>query len=150
MQSQPMAVALLLLAGGLLAAAGAVGLVIGIVFAAWLYSLLPPLQIDVAAVGGAATATGVVLLLLGLAHGLAALALQRREPAALTPVAVLCVTMSLLAIGWATAALVSAASGSGPAVAMLPAGIGLGAVAVGYGWIARRLIGLRQPPAGAG
>lgn len=146
MQPQPMAVVLLLLAGGLLAAAGAVGLVIGLVFAAWLYSLLPPLQIDAAAVGGATTATGVLLLLLGLAHGLAALALRRREPAALTPVAVLCVTMSLLAIGWATAALVSAASGSGPAVAMLPAGIGLGAVAVGYGWIARRLIGMRQPP----
>jgi hypothetical protein len=149
MQPQPLAVALLLLAGGLLAAAGSAGLVIGLAFAAWLYSLLPPLQIDAAAVGGAATATGVVLLLLGLAHGLSAAALRRREPAALTPVAVLCVTMSLLALGWATAALVSAASGSGPALAMLPAGVGLAAAALGYGWIARRLIGLRRPPDGA-
>jgi hypothetical protein len=141
-----MAVALLLVAGGMLAAGGVAGLLIGLVFAAWLYSLLPPVLIDVAAVGGAATATGVVLLLLASVHGIAALALRRRQPAALTPVTVLCVTMSLLAVGWGAAALVSAASGSGPAAAMLPAGVGLGAVAIGYAWIAHRIIAMRQPP----
>jgi hypothetical protein len=146
-QPPPIAVAMLLVAGGVLAAAGLAGLAIGLVFATWLYSLLPPLLIDAAAVGGAATASGVVLLLLALFHGIAAMALRRRQPAALTPVAVLCLTMSLLAIGWAAAALVSAASGSAPAAAMLPAGIGLGAVAIGYAWIARRIIGMRQPPA---
>jgi hypothetical protein len=145
-----MAVALLLVAGGLLAAGGVAGLVIGLVFAAWLYSLLPPVLIDVAAVGGAATASGVVLLLLAAVHGLAALALRRREPAALTPVTVLCVTMSLLAIGWGVAAVVSAASGSGPAAAMLPAGIGLGVVAIGYAWVALRIIVMREPPRDGG
>jgi hypothetical protein len=145
-----MAVALLAVAAGVLAATGAALIVIGLGFAAWLYSLLPPVLIDAAAVGGAATASGIVLLLLALVHGMAAMALRRRQPVALTPVTVLCLTMSLLAIGWGTAALVSAASGSGPAAAMLPAGIGLGAVAFGYAWIARRIIAIRQPPGDGG
>jgi hypothetical protein len=146
MQPQPLAVALLLVAGGVLAAGGLTALVIGLAFAAWLYSLLPPVLIDVAAVGGATTATGIVLLLLAVVHGIGALALRRLEPRALTPVTVLCLTMLLLAIGWAVAAVVSAASGSGPALALLPAGIGLGVVAIGYGWIARRLIVIHQRP----
>ena len=142
------AVLLLTVVAVLLAIAGVGGVVVGVVYAAWLYSLLPPVLIDVAAVGGAATASGITLLLLAGLHALAAGGLVRRDPRALTPVAVLAASMSLLAIGWAAAALVSAASGSAPPVAMLPAGIGLGLLAVAYLWVARWVIGQRQPPEG--
>ncbi|HET6744666.1 MAG TPA: hypothetical protein VFH90_02325 [Candidatus Limnocylindria bacterium] len=147
MPSPPRAAVLLLaVVAGLLAIAGVVGILIGVRFAAWLYSLLPPVLIDVDAVGGAATATGILLLLLAAVHALAAIGLKRRYPRALTPVAVLAASMSLLAIGWAVAALVSAASGSGPPAAMLPAGIGLVLLALAYAWVARWVIGQRQPP----
>ena len=142
------AVLLLTVVAVLLAIAGVGGVVVGVVFAAWLYSLLPPVLIDVAAVGGAATASGITLLLLAGLHALAAIGLARRDPRALTPVAVLAASMTLLAIGWAVAALVSAASGSAPPVAMLPAGIGLGLLAVAYAWVAHWVIGQRQPPEG--
>jgi hypothetical protein len=141
-----LAIRLLLLAAGLLTAAGVAALVIGLFFGAWLYSLLPPILIDEQAVGGAATAIGVVLLLTGLLHAGAAVGLARGAEMLLTPAIVLCSAMSLLAIGWGVAALVSAASGSGVPAAMLPAAVGLGVVAVAYAWIARRLIGLRRPP----
>lgn len=129
-----------------MAIAGVGGVVLGVRFAGWLYSLLPPVLIDVAAVGGAATASGIVLLLLAGLHALAVIGLVRRDQRALTPVAVFAASMSVLAIGWAAAALVSAASGSGPPAAMLPAGIGLGLLAVAYAWLARWVIGQRQPP----
>ena len=143
-----LAVLLLAVIACLMAVAGVAGVVVGVVYAAWLYSLLPPVLIDVAAVGGAATASGIVLLMLAGIHGLGAIGLARREARALTPVAVLAAAMSLLTIGWAAAALVSAASGSGPAAAMLPAGVGLGLLALAYAWVARWVIGQRQPPGG--
>ena len=139
-------VLLLAIIAAAMALAGIAGVVVGVVYSEWLYSLLPPVLIDAAAVGGAATASGFLALLLAGFHGLAAIGLARREPRALTPVAVLAASMSLLAIGWAAAALVSAASGSGPPAAMLPAGIGLGLLALAYAWVARWVIGQRQPP----
>jgi hypothetical protein len=139
-------IVLLLVAGGILAVAGLAGLTVGFFLAAWLYSLLPPVTIDVPAVGGAATAVGVVLLLLAITHVAAAAGLARGVGAMSTPAIVLSAAMSLLAIGWGVAALVSAASGIGASVAMLPAAAGLGLVAFAYAWIAGRLIGLRRPP----
>jgi hypothetical protein len=141
-----LAVLLLAVIACLMALGGIAGVVVGVVYAEWLHSLLPPVLIDAAAVGGAATASGIVMLLLAGIHGLGAIGLARREPRALTPVAVLAAAMSLLAIGWAAAALVSAASGSGPPAAMVPAGIGLGLLALAYAWLARWVIGQRQPP----
>ncbi|HEX5579074.1 MAG TPA: hypothetical protein VFY43_05345, partial [Candidatus Limnocylindria bacterium] len=63
-----------------------------------------------------------------------------------TPTVVLCVAMAVLSIGWAVAALVSAAAGTGIPAAMLPAAVALGLVALAYGWAARRLIGLSPDP----
>ncbi len=140
------AVLLLLVIGALLAVAGAAGVVVGTVYAEWLYSLLPPVLIDAAAVGGAATASGVLLLILAGIHALGAIGLARSDQRSLTPVAALAAAMSLLALGWAAAALVSAASGSAPPALMVPAGIGLGLLAVAYALLVRWVIGLRQPP----
>jgi hypothetical protein len=134
--------------GALMAIVGVGGIVVGVMFAAWLHSLLPPVLIDAPAVGGAATASGVLLLLLAGLHWLGAFGLARREPRMLTSVAALAAAMSLLAIGWGTAALVSAVSGTAPPAAMLPATIALGLLAVGYALVARTVVGLRQPPSG--
>ncbi|HEX3220261.1 MAG TPA: hypothetical protein VHU77_09620 [Candidatus Limnocylindria bacterium] len=117
----------------------AVGL--GIWGAGWLYGLLPPLIIDRSAVGGAATASGVALLILGIGH-LAAAALTLRAIAA-TAVVGLTAVMAALSLGWGVAAVVSAASGSGPAALLLPGGIVLVGVAVGYAWTAR-LVAVRR------
>ena len=140
------AVAWLLVAGVLLCLAGAGGIVAGTFLAEWLYGLLPQVVIDAAAVGGAATASGVALLALGIVHLAAGLLVRRRIEPLLTPAVVLSATMALLCIGWGAAALTSAASGSGPPALLLPAGIGLGAATMGYAWTARGLIGLRQAP----
>jgi hypothetical protein len=140
------AVAWLFAAGLVLAAAGAGGIVAGTFFSAWLYGLLPPVIIDAAAVGGAATATGAALAGLGVLHLFGAALLWRGIGEVVTAAAVLAATMVLLCIGWGVAAIVSAGSGAGPAIGLVPAGIGLGLVAVGYGWTARGLISLRERP----
>jgi hypothetical protein len=134
----------LLISGVVLTGAGLVALVVGVWLAGWLYSLLPPLIIDADAVGGATAASGYVLTGLGMAHLASAQLLRRRVGRALLPIAVLCATMTLLAIGWGVAAFVSAASGGGPPAALVPAGIGLALVAGAYAWTARGVIGQRE------
>jgi len=140
------AVVWLLAAGAVLGITGLAGIVAGTYLSAWLYSLLPPLIIDAAAVGGAATASGAALVGLGIVHLAAGALVRRGMGGAITAAVVLAATMGVLCIGWGAAALVSAVAGSGPPVGLLPAGIGLGLVAAGYGWTAHALIGLRAPP----
>lgn len=114
--------------------------------AAWLYAQLPPLNIDVQAVGGAATASGGALLILAALHLAAAWLLLRSVTAATTAVVGLAAVMAALVIGWGVAAVVSALSGSGPADLLVPAGIGLGVVAVGYAGAARQVMARRHRP----
>lgn len=147
--SPRLATGLLIGAALLLTAAGLVGLVLGLFFAPWLYDQLPPVLIDTAAVGGAATALGVVLLALAAAHLAAALGVIHGVDFLHTPAVVLCVAMAVLSLAWAVAALVSAAAGTGIPAAMLPAAVALLLVAVAYGWAARRLIGLPRSPSAA-
>ncbi len=149
MTTPRLATGFLLGAGILLTAAGLVGISLGIFFAPWLYDQLPPVLIDTAAVGGAATALGVLLLGLAAAHLAAALGLIRGVAMLYTPAVVLCLAMAVLSVAWAVAALVSAAAGTGIPAAMLPAAMALGLVAAAYGWAARRLIGLRRSPSAA-
>lgn len=148
MTTPRLATGLLLGAGLLLTAGGLVGIALGTFFAPWLYDQLPPVLIDTAAVGGAATALGVLLLGLAAAHLAAALGLIRGVAMLFTPAVVLCLAMAVLSLAWAVAALVSAAAGTGIPAAMLPASLALGLVAAAYGWAARRLISLRRSPSG--
>jgi hypothetical protein len=138
------AVAWLAAGGLLLEVGGAAAAVVGTWYAPWLHAQLPPLIIDAHAVGGAATASGAALLVLGALHLAAAFLVHRRVAIAATAVVLLAALMAFLALGWGVAALVSALSGSGPAIAMLPAGIGLGVVAIGYGWTVRQVMGSRS------
>ena len=146
MTTPRLATSLLLGATLLLTVAGLAGIVLGLFFAPWLYQQLPPVLIDTAAVGGAATAIGVLLLCLAAAHLAAALGLIRGIALLHTPAVVLCAAMAVLSIAWAVAALVSAAAGTGIPAAMLPAAAALGLVAGAYGWCARRLMGVPRSP----
>ena len=95
---------------------------------------------------GLALALGAACLLAGAVHLGLALALRRAGEVTLVMGIVVCAVMSVLALGWAVTALVSAASGSAPAVAMLPAGIGLVVLTAAYAWAGATLIRARRRP----
>lgn len=153
--SHPVRVPVLLLfgVGLLLLVVSAAGIYAGLALAERIYALLPPITADAAAIGGAAMALGIASLLAGLLHLGAAIVLGRGggESGEVTLVAsiAICAVMAALALGWSVTALVSAASGSAPADAMLPAGIGLLALAGGYAWAVAVLARLRRRRKGA-
>ena len=123
--------------GLLLLLAGGAGIFAGLALAERIHALLPDeITSDAAAIGGAA------LLLLGVAHvGLGAAVRRGRF---LVAAIVACSVMAVIMLGWAVAAVVSAAAGDAPAAGMLPAGIGLGGLAVAYGWSAALLMEHRR------
>lgn len=141
-------VLLLLGVGLLLLLVSAAGIYAGLALAEPIYALLPPITADAAAIGGAAMALGLASLLVGLLHVGMALVLARGRgtsgEATLVVAIALCAVMGTLAVGWSVAALVSAASGSAPADAMLPAGIGLLVLAGLYAWAVKVLARLRR------
>jgi hypothetical protein len=59
-----------------------------------------------------------------------------------------CALMAAITLGWAVAALVSAAAGSAPAAGMLPAAIGLVGLAAAYAWSAVLLMERRRVESG--
>lgn len=135
-QPSRLAWAILLVAGLVLVAAGAASVAVGVVNPGLISSLLPPdAAVDAPAVGGAAVALGVATALLGVLHGLTALALRRGVGIAATGAVVLASTMAILALAFGVAAVVSIASGSAPAIFMVPAAIGLTAGFIGYGMV---------------
>jgi hypothetical protein len=139
--------AILLGAGTVLVLAGATSIAVGILNPALISSQLPPeAAVDAPAVGGAAVALGAATAFLGLAHGVMALALWRGVRVAATGAVVLASTMAVLALGFAVAAVVSIASGSAPAIYMVPAAIGLGLGVIGYAIVTALVIGSRGEP----
>ncbi|MGH2456477.1 MAG: hypothetical protein ACRDHD_09510 [Candidatus Limnocylindria bacterium] len=142
MDGSPRPVVLVLLTGGLLLLLAAIaGLAAGLFLAEWIHRRLPEITADAAAVGGAAFALGSVTLAAAGLHLVLALATVRRRRWALLPVFIVCAAMATLGLGWAVAALVSAASGAGQPAVMLPAGAGLLVLAAAYGWAAAVAIG---------
>jgi hypothetical protein len=134
-------------AGILFLLGGAVGIYAGLFLAEPIHRLLPAeITSDAAAIGGAALALGGALLLTGVTH-LVVSGVLRRGRGLVAGIA-LCAVMATLALGWAVAALVSAAAGSAPPAAMLPAGIGLALVAGAYGWAAAVVQRLRRSARG--
>jgi hypothetical protein len=132
------AAAIIAAAGVLLCLAGSGIAAVGLLRPDLISSQIPPGFIDTPAVGGATFALGVALLLLGLAHVGAALALRAQMKSAATVSVVLSANMGVLAFLFAVAALVSAASGSATPVLMLPAAgvllIGAAAYAAAARW----------------
>jgi len=139
------AVAILLISGAILCLAGAAAAAVGLINPNLISDRLPPEAIiDAAAVGGAAVALGVATGLLGLAHLAIALALRRGIGLAMTGGVVLTASMGVLSFAFAVAAAVSAASGSAPAVLMLPAALGLTAGVIGYAVAAVAIMGAER------
>jgi hypothetical protein len=139
--------AILLVAGALLVLAGAASIAVGILNPGLISSQLPPdAEVDAPAVGGAAVALGVATAFLGFVHGAMALALRLGVRVAATGAVVLASTMAVLALGFAVAAVVSIASGSAPAIYMVPAAIGLGLGVIGYAIVTALVIGSRGEP----
>lgn len=139
--------AILLVAGIVLVLGGAAAVAVGLFNPAFISSQLPPdAEIDAPAVGGAAVALGVATALLGFAHFVTAAALRQGVGVAATGAVVLSATMAILALGFAVAAVVSIASGSAPAIYMVPAAIGLVVGVVGYGIVTAIVIRSRGAP----
>ncbi len=129
--------------GLLLLLAGGAGMFAGLALAERIHALLPDeITSDAAAIGGAAMALGAALLLTGVAHLVLGTAVRRGR--SLVAAIVTCAVMAAIALGWAVAALVSAAAGDAPAAGMLPAAIGLLGLAGAYGWSAALLMGRRR------
>ena len=139
--------AILLAAGIVLVLAGAASIGVGILNPGLISSQLPPeAAVDAPAVGGAAVALGVATAFLGFGHVAMALALRLGVRVAATGAVVLSSTMAVLALGFAVAAVVSIASGSAPAIYMVPAAIGLGLGVIGYAIVTALVIGSRGEP----
>lgn len=140
-------VAVLVAAGVVLCGAGAAAVGVGWLNPRLISDQLPPdAAVDAPAVGGAAVALGVAIVILGLIHVLVAVALRRGIGMAPTAAVVLAATMAALSLGFAISALVSIASGAAPAVLMLPASLGLGAAVIAYGATTLAIIGARTGP----
>jgi hypothetical protein len=129
--------------GLLLVIVGLAGTFAGLFLAERIHALLPDeITSDAAAIGGAALALGAGLLLAGVAHLVLAAAVRRGR--LLVAAIVACAVMAAILLGWAVAAVVTAAAGDAPAAGMVPAGIGLGALALAYAWSAARLVERRR------
>jgi len=139
--------AILVAAGIVLVLGGAASIAVGLFNPGLISSQLPPdAAVDAPAVGGAAVALGVATALLGVVHWLTALALRQKLGVAPTAAVVLASTMAVLALGFAVAAVVSIASGSAPAIYMVPATIGLGVGVLGYALVTAIVLRARGEP----
>ena len=139
--------AILVAAGIVLVLGGAASIAVGLFNPGLISSQLPPdAAVDAPAVGGAAVALGVATALLGVVHWLTALALRQGLGVAPTAAVVLVSTMAVLALGFAVAAVVSIASGSAPAIYMVPATIGLGVGVLGYALVTAIVLRARGEP----
>lgn len=142
-----LALAILVVAGIVLVLGGAASIGVGLVNPGLISSQLPPdAAVDAPAVGGAAVALGVATAILGVVHWVTAAALRLGVGVASTGAVVLASTMAVLALGFAVAAVVSIASGSAPAIYMIPATIGLGVGVVGYAVVTAIVLGARGAP----
>lgn len=140
-------VAILLGAGLVLCLAGAVAVSIGLVNPQLISDQLPPdAAVDAPAVGGAAVALGVAVVLLGFVHVAIGAAVRVGMGIAATAGVVLSATMAMLSFAFAVAAVVSIASGAASAIIMLPASIGLAAGVFGYGAATMAIMRARERP----
>ena len=90
--------------------AGAVGIGIGLLGSTGLQRLLPPLSVDLAALGGAVVAVAAGVLAVGVAHAVVVLGLRAGHPAARSAALLLAATLSALFVALAAASATSAAT----------------------------------------
>ena len=121
--------------------AGGGALALGLVGAAWLMAQLPPLAIDVAALGGAVVAIGVALVALAVVHAGIAIGLHTGRHWALAGGVLLCATLSMGFIGLTAAAVTTLMRGSPSPIVLASAGAVAAIGAATYAWCTVRLAG---------
>jgi hypothetical protein len=126
--------------GGMLALlVGVSGIVVGWRAAGWLYSLLPVLQIDAAAVGGAAVSLGLAIVIVGIVQLVAAVRLGRRSEWERTATVTLTALVGATLASFGVSAFTAAATANQPW--LVAAGLVLLGGAVAYGisaWLLAR------------
>ena len=120
--------------------AGFIGIGIGLTSAAGLQRMLPPLAIDLAALGGAVVAVGFGILVIGLVHGGVVVALRAGYPLAPSAALLLAITMTTLMLALAAAAATSAATVPDRAPSLLVATAAALVAASVYGLVASLLV----------
>ena len=119
--------------------AGVAVIAIGLGGAAWLVTQLPPLAIDVGAVGGAAVAIGIGLVAVAILHAVVAMGARARRRWAVSGGVLLSATMVVVLAALALAGGTTLVRGS-PTPELLGAGVVAALVgAIAYGWCAVRL-----------
>jgi hypothetical protein len=119
--------------------AGVIGIGIGLTSAAGLQRMLPPLAIDLAALGGAVVAVGIGVLAIGIVHAGVVVALRAGSPFAPSAALLLAITMTTLMLVLAAAAVTSAVTVPERAPQLLVATAAALAAASAYGLVASQL-----------
>ena len=135
-----MARTLLLAAATAWIVAGAAGLGVGLVGAATLQRMLPPLAIDLDALRGAVTAVSIGVLVIGLAHAAVLVALRSGGRRAVSAALLLSGFLSALLLALAAASATAAVDTPTNALALGAAALGAVAGAIGYGVIVALLL----------
>jgi hypothetical protein len=118
---------------------GVVGVALAATGTETLLALLPPLEIDADALGGALTAVAMTLALVGVAHLVVALGLGRRRRWAMSAGALLASILAIVSIALAAAAFSSAIREASYAAPLAGGGVVALLAAAGYGTAAVRL-----------
>ena len=124
-------------AGWLLA--GAAGLVLALTGTEALLSVLPPLAIDADALGGALTAIGLTITVMGAAHLVVAFGVRAGRRWAMSAGVLLTSTLAVASVGLAAAAISSALRQAAMAAPLLVGGAVGFLAAAAYGIAAVRL-----------
>jgi hypothetical protein len=120
--------------------AGAIGIAIGLLGASGLQRILPPLAIDLAALGGAVVAVATGVLVVGIAHAIVVVGMRDGRRAARSAALLLAATMSVLLLALAAASATSAITVPERAPALLAACLAALVGAAAYGFVAVLLI----------
>ena len=135
-----MARSLLLAATMVWLMAGAAGIGIGLLGTTGLQTLLPPLAIDLAALGGAVVAVAVGVLAVGIAHAAVVVGMRAGRSLARSAALLMAATLSALLLALAAAAATSAATVPDRAPSFLLAGLAALVGAGAYGLVTGLLV----------
>ncbi len=116
--------------------AGIVGLGLAVMGTDWLRSRLPPLAIDVEALGGALTAMAIGLIVLSAAHIAVVVGLRRERHWACSAGVLLASVLAAASLGLAAAAISSAAREAGYALPLIGAALVATLGTAGYALVA--------------
>ncbi len=119
--------------------AGIVGLGLAVMGTDWLRSRLPPLAIDVEALGGALTAMALGLIVLSGAHIAVVVGLRRERHWAASAGVLLASVLAAASFGLAVAAISSAAREAGYALPLIGAALVATLGTAGYALVAAQL-----------